>query len=160
MAFLDTTKDQQLPLFYNVTRGVGYWCPNEEQDVRLVQYLLQTVYAKVPWTSPKGKMKVDGKCGPITENWILKFQLDLRGQKQSVTADRRVDRVRDNKVAGSFSKTIYTLLWLNHMAQRVDPLAFAKVPDQVQLTPIGAVPPPKDDFIVPQSLPVPAVGGL
>lgn len=58
--------------FYNVDRAVGPGCPNQRDDVLLVQYLLKWLYAKSgdlhyrtlqPLSEP---MKVDGIAGPIT----------------------------------------------------------------------------------------------
>lgn len=124
MAFKDTLDFEELPIFYNVNMAVGENAPNMKEDVMLVQFFLQEVYKgqtsfDPPEVPPKGAMKVDGICGPITKNWLLKFQLDIRNRGRSVYADKRADKVKG--VVSSISNTIYTLIFLNAGVKKVRP---------------------------------------
>ena len=154
----------RLPIFYNVVHAVGENAPNKREDVMLVQYLLFWTYHPYPKSfHPKGEMKIDGACGGITKNWILKFQLDAMYSDQSIQADKRVDRIRNkNGLYGSQSNTTYTLAYLNWFVAHDEPEAFAKLPLFVPVQNIASVPPPSSDIIVvPEPPPlVPAVGGL
>ncbi|MGH3146614.1 MAG: hypothetical protein ACRDTR_12515, partial [Rubrobacter sp.] len=82
MPYIDSLSEHpDLPMFYNVTYAVGSAGYNVIEDVELVQFFLQQIYrnpakAGLP-PSPKGAMKVDGSCGPVTRNWIVKYQLDV-----------------------------------------------------------------------------------
>jgi hypothetical protein len=77
MRFIDTCDSQTTPEFYNVVHAVRKNCPNRHDDVKIVQLMLQMFYSGAGLTRPKGQMIPDGICGPITKNWILKFQLDI-----------------------------------------------------------------------------------
>jgi hypothetical protein len=171
MGFIDNTgtfgteSDDRdyFPVFYNVVQGVGENCPNVRDDVMMVQYLLFWTYNPLPqvyW--PKGEMKIDGMCGGITKNWILKFQLDVMGGGNSISTDKRVDRIRDkNGLKGSMSDTYYTLAYLNWYVADQSPEAYTKLPQVVPLQNILGVPPPSNDVVVPSPPQmVPAVGGL
>lgn len=148
MAFIESTTDQRIPVIYNVTHAVGADAPNKSDDVQLVQALLLMVYTNQSGVRmPQGNLTVDGFCGPITKNWILKFQLDLRGAGLSVVADRRVDRVRDKKLTGSLTNSVYTLIWLNYYARAFDPMGYADLPNQLSMTPTAMVPPPSTDYV-------------
>ena len=104
--------------FYNVTDAVGAGTPNRKLDVMLVQYFLKRIYEHPEYAPamPQGKMVVDGVCGPITKNWILKFQLDANEEFGGVALDRRVDRARGGAAGqkkGTISGTFYTVLFMN-----------------------------------------------
>ncbi len=169
MGFIDiagTMGDENaefFPTFYNVVHAVGENCPNNRDDVMLVQYLLFWTYKQFPPRfSPKGEMKIDGICGGITKNWILKFQLDVMLGGDSIQADRRVDRIRNKDgMFGSQSQELYTLGWLNWYVAHGAPEAYLKLPQFVPLQNLGSVPPPSNDVVVPEPPPlIPAVGGL
>jgi len=134
MGFIDTSNDQDLPVYYNLVHAVGKGCPNMRDDVKLVQYLLISFYDKAlsasnVYTKPKGDMKVDGVCGPVTLNWILKFQLDVNTRYPgTVYADNCVDRVKNKNLTGSISGTIYTLAVLNKFTLKVNPDAYYATP--------------------------------
>jgi len=157
MGFIDNSNDPTLPTFYNVVRAVGKQCPNVSDDVKLVQYLLVAFYdralASSPvYTRPKGQMTVDGICGPVTLNWILKFQLDVNTRYSgTLAADNRVDRVRNKNLTGSFTKTAYTLAVLNKFVKQVNPSAFMYTPSAVPMQPAATVPPPSSDVAARQS---------
>lgn len=124
MAFKDTLNFAELPIFYNLNMAVGDNAPNMKEDVMLVQFFLREVYKgrtafDPPETSPKGEMKVDGVCGPVTKNWLLKFQLDIRSRGSSIYADKRADKVTG--VVSSISKTIYTIIFLNAGVKKIRP---------------------------------------
>lgn len=159
MGFIDTTTDPKTPIFYNVIHAVGRDCPNQRDDVKLVQFLLREVYKNPNAKAPQGEMKVDGICGPTTLNWILKFQLNVLYEDKSIIVDGRVDRVRNNSAAGSISQKLYTLLWLNFTLSIQDPATFATLGTFIPLTPVGNVPPPSIDFS-PAPQVIPATGGI
>jgi len=153
MGFLDTSNDSSLPVFYNVVHAVGKQSPNVCDDVKLVQYLLIAFYDKALatssiYTKPKGDLKVDGVCGPVTNNWILKFQLDVNKRHPgTVAADNRVDRVRNKNLKGSITGTIYTLAVLNKFVRIINPTAFVMLPQVVPLENSANVPPPSRDVV-------------
>ncbi len=153
MGFLDNSNDPGLPVFYNVVHAVGKQCPNVRNDVKLVQYLLIAFYDKAlasssVYTRPNGTMSVDGVCGPVTNNWILKFQLDVNKRHPgTVAADNRADRVRDKNLQGSITGTVYTLAVLNKFVRAINPAAFVMLPQFVPLENSANVPPPSYDVV-------------
>lgn len=153
MGFIDNSTDPGLPVFYNVVHAVGVNCPNARDDVKLVQYLLIAFYDKAlpysgVYTKPKGDMKVDGVCGPVTNNWILKFQLDVNTRYPgTLAADNRVDRVRNKDLKGSFTGMAYTLALLNKFVSKINPEAFIMLPQVISLQNSADVPPPSWDTI-------------
>jgi hypothetical protein len=153
MGFIDNSNDPDLPVFYNVVHAVGRQCPNVRDDVKLVQYLLIAFYDKAlshssVYTRPKGEMKVDGVCGPVTLNWILKFQLDVNTRYPgTVAADGRTDRVRNKDLKGSISGTVYTLAVLNKFTQKVNAEAYVRLPQLVPLDNSAGIAPPSYDLV-------------
>ncbi|HLA94163.1 MAG TPA: hypothetical protein VK612_00475, partial [Pyrinomonadaceae bacterium] len=153
MGFIDTSNDPKVPVFYNVVHAVGLQCPNPRDDVKLVQYLLLAFYDKAlasssVYTRPNGNLTVDGSCGPITNNWILKFQLDVNKRyPNTVMEDSRMDRVRNKDLIGSISGTVYTLAILNRFVQAINPDAWALVPALIPLDNQESVPPPSNDVV-------------
>jgi hypothetical protein len=121
---LDGRLDNRLPVFYNLTMPVGVRAPNRRDDVLLVQYFLLEIYKNPaahtpPLIRPKGNLVVDGKFGPITRNWILKFQLDVRDRGKSVYPDSRVDRARGAE--SSITHTVYTIIHMNASFKKLRP---------------------------------------
>jgi hypothetical protein len=122
---------EQLPVFYNISCSVGRNAVNNRVDVMMVQYLLREIYSNSnafnpPVTPPKGEMKVDGICGPITLDWILETQKQLRARGSSVMVDGKVDRATHGFI-GSISHTIYTIIHLNASLQKARPDAFPRL---------------------------------
>lgn len=132
MPFVDRTEHPDLPVFMNITFAVGKNAANVRDDVAWVQFLLERIYSKKDviintrgetqsYTRPKGNITRDGICGPITNNWILKFQLDMNRDGPFLFADGRVDRalIKAGKgkqsVTGSISKLAYTIVMLNFL---------------------------------------------
>jgi hypothetical protein len=119
MAFID--RDIENPEdapFYNVNFAVGKNCPNYREDVLLVQFFLKRIYMIDGMTGlkPKGNMTVDGKCGPVTQNWIRKFQIDMMNRGLKCYPDGLVNKAGNttgNKV-GSLSHTFYTIRLMNN----------------------------------------------
>jgi hypothetical protein len=155
MGFIDTSP--VLPVLYNVINAVGQNCPNNQDDTKMVQYLLfyfyqnpQTIAAK-----PSGNMTVDGICGSITLNWIKKFQTDMMFTNHSINADGRIDRIRNtDDLTGDISKTIYTLAWLDWYVAHLSPKEYAALPLQIPMANPMSVPPPSNDNVKP-SVPPP-----
>lgn len=136
MAFVD--EDSEDPngnaRFYNVTKAVGYGCPNDKEDAMMVQFFLKRLYQtkEMKASAPKGEMKVDGKVGPITRNWILKFQLDMRNGGYDCYADGVMDKAgnennADNYVS-SLSRTKYTIRLLNNGLRKLDATLYKTLP--------------------------------
>lgn len=163
MGFIDTSTDKNLPVFYNVVHAVGKNCPNLRDDVKLVQYLLKSIYDKYPpQYRPNGTMTVDGVCGAITLNWILKFQLDANESKPGkVNMDGRVDRARSKTLYGSIGNTAYTIGLLNINSADLNSEAWLALPGLIPLENIANVPPPSPDIVGQMSKPtsVPTVAG-
>ena len=127
MAFID--RDLEDPVrgypFYNVNFAVGKNCPNYREDVLLVQFFLKRIYKSSMMQSqtPKGEMKVDGKCGPVTCNWILKFQIDMMNFGLKCYPDGVVNKAGNSKSnnVSSLSKTQYTIRMLNNGLRDLEP---------------------------------------
>ena len=154
MPFIDSTDvHPALTVFYNVVHAVGKDSPNQRDDVKLVQILLATVYAKTG-TPPKGTMTVDGICGPITRSWLLKFQQDVKSTGRPILVDGRADRVRNRDGRGSISNTFYTLNYLNQGAKSLNPVGWAAIPGVIPMVGVADVPPPGID-VVPERLVLP-----
>lgn len=143
MAFID--EDSEDPAgnarFYNVTKAVGYGCPNEKEDAMMVQFFLKRIYQtkEMKALTPKGAMTVDGKVGPITRNWILKFQLDMRNGGYACYADGVMDKAgnetnADNFVA-SLSRTKYTIRLLNNGLRKLDSEMYKTLPVNPEVPP-------------------------
>lgn len=167
MGFIDTSSDPKVPIFYNVVHAVGVYCPNHRDDVKLIQYLLIAFYDRALasssiYTRPKGDLTVDGSCGPITNNWILKFQLDVNKRyPNTVAVDNRVDRVRNKNLVGSISGTVYTDAVLNRFVSAINPEAFILLPSLVPLEDPNNVGPPTADMAGPPREIVPEeIGGF
>ncbi len=149
MGFIDSSPEAETSVFYNVVHAVGKNCPNLSDDVKLVQYLLKIFYDKYPAEyRPNGNMTVDGVCGAVTRNWILKFQLDCSADYPGrILVDGRVDRMRDQKMKGAISNTHYTLGFLNTNAAHYNPEGFAATPTLIPLQNPANVPPPSIDVV-------------
>lgn len=129
MAYIDTTNDPKLPTFYNVTQSVGQGCPNMNEDVMMVQFFLERIYAAGKMgTTPKGKMKIDGVFGPITRNWVLKFQLDCLNAGKNVYPDAIVDSAKTGTMDSSITQTRYTIIYLNGYLMVDDPILYSSLP--------------------------------
>src|SRR5579883_3181062 len=119
MPFLDISSDSRLPSFYNVISAVGTQCPNQPNEVKLVQMMLQIIY-----DAPAGELKPDGMCGPKTQKWIRQFQSDMRRSGTPTSTDGRIDRARNQQGFGSISQTRYCIISLNEVAQACNPAAW------------------------------------
>lgn len=159
MGFVDKSNAEWMPVFYNVVHAVGLDCPNFGDDVKLVQYLLKSVYEKQPNYKPKGTMAVDGFCGPVTRNWIQKFQLDCNENgNTAVIVDDRMDRVKSRSLINLYGNKFYSLAVLNYNAMCLNPAAWANTPNVVPMTNSQQVPLPGNDY-VPTFQTVPTTGG-
>jgi hypothetical protein len=143
MAFIELDNENPTgnPSFYNVTTAVGHGCKNMEEDVKVVQFFLTRVYQTEPFKDlkPKGAMTIDGKVGPITRNWILKFQLDMRNRGNAVLADGIIDKAGNennpDNFTSSISNTNYTIRYMNNVLRKKDTAVYKT------LTSNAAVPP-------------------
>lgn len=122
-AYVPIGPTSRLTHIWNVTEAVGKNSPNKREDVMLVQYLLKRLYEnpnEPERTKPKGDMTVDGICGPITKNWIVKFQVDLNDDYQGFcTMDGRVDRAHGTK--SSILNQYYTIVAMNRFFEEENP---------------------------------------
>lgn len=153
MPFDQALESTTLPHIWNVSRAVGKNSPNDRLDVLLVQYLLMKVYEDVQHDGrirPKGNLTLDGVCGPITKNWILKFQLDINQDVPGlVSTDGRIDRAHGLATSqpGPFSpdpehipgRMIYTIVALNRVMHddfpelHDDPMSATDMPMELKL---------------------------
>jgi len=127
MAFIDEDHDdpQKFSSFYNVNGGVGYGGVNMVEDVKVVQFFLKRIFSVgVAQDRPWGEMVVDGKVGPITRAWIVKFQSNLRKLGGNVLVDGVIDKAgAENNPSNwdtSVSKTNYTIRLLNTNLLKLD----------------------------------------
>ena len=119
--------DGGTPIFYNVNHSVGRACRNAVDDVLLVQYLLYRIYqhpGRLP--VPRGQMKLDGICGPITQDWILTFQKGARKLGYNIFPDGRVEPGED--VKGSHGHQ-YTIVWMNANLRKHEPVLYPNLAD-------------------------------
>lgn len=86
--------------FYDVDKSVGVASVNQTEDVKLVQYMLQKIYAKGFATPPLKPMDVDGWIGPITIEWIRRFQADVNSYGHQLCGQRKKPIPRHAKVRG------------------------------------------------------------
>jgi hypothetical protein len=116
MPFLDAYNDNGYgDGFYNVSAAVGNHCHNMVEDVMLVQFFLKKFYERFP--SPKGELKVDGVCDPVTSTWIKAFQTLM---KNTVHPDGIISRARTGTPRSSKTQTVYTIIWLNKFIRMKD----------------------------------------
>lgn len=83
--------------FYNVESSVGQGGANKTDDVLLVQFMLSEIGKRPdhPTPPPKSKLTLDGKSGPITLEWILWFQNNVKLKGGPITADGRIDSAQE-----------------------------------------------------------------
>lgn len=126
MAFIDDDHDDPVNFssFYNLTGPVGFGCINLIEDVKVVQFFLTRMYSLGLREKPQGNLVVDGKVGPVTRNWIVKFQVDLRKSNSNVLIDGIIDKAGNENNASnwdtSISKTNYTIRLLNSNLLKFD----------------------------------------
>ncbi|MBX7169376.1 MAG: hypothetical protein K1X72_00365 [Pyrinomonadaceae bacterium] len=127
MAFIDIDKNSDDPTsitFYNVNDSVGAGGKNNTEDVKVVQFFLQRAYLTSSFKNNKtwGDMIPDGKCGPITNSWIRKFQMDCHKLGANPLIDGLVDKANNpnNNRIGSLSHTDYTIRLLNNVLRHDD----------------------------------------
>lgn len=136
MAFVD--EDSEDPVvnarFYNVSGPVGFGCRNLREDALMVQFFLKRIYLTdvLKAKTPKGNMTVDGQVGPITRNWILKFQLDMREAGSDCFPDGIIDKAGNpdnpDNFTASISKTKYTIRLLNNGLRKFDSAMYKTLP--------------------------------
>lgn len=148
MGFIDTAPGQQLSTFYNLVHAVGDNCPNVPNDVKLVQYLLKSLFVKIPNHESSQDIQVDGVCNSVTRNWILKFQIEASySHPGKILIDNRIDRIREKNFVGSLSQTTYSLFVLNASVLKYNPEAFIALPNLISLENVANVPPPSWDIV-------------
>lgn len=137
MAYIEITKDPRLPYFYNLSRAVGGGCHNWEEDTMVVQFFLQRMYMTGKLgASPRGNMKVDGIFGPITRNWIQKFQLDVYNMPDAnIFPDGVVSSAEDGNLDSSITKTRYTIIYLNAGIKKNEPFLFNNLSSHPEVPP-------------------------
>lgn len=113
------SKNPTVTMAYTVDQAVGPGCPNQRNDVLLVQHLLRLAWADGGGSKgyrPPGEtqpLAVDGIYGPKTGKFIKFFQEEVGRRGTTLTKDGRVDPVRSGGSMGSLSATYYTILALN-----------------------------------------------
>ncbi|HRH41523.1 MAG TPA: hypothetical protein PKY82_07745 [Pyrinomonadaceae bacterium] len=127
MAFIDIDNDSDDPTtitFYNVNDSVGSGGKNNTEDVKVVQFFLKRAYLTDELKNGKtwGEMVPDGKCGPITNSWIRKFQIDCNRLGNNTLVDGLIDKANNpqNNRIGSISQTNYTIRLLNNLLRHLD----------------------------------------
>jgi hypothetical protein len=125
MAYIETTDDARLPYFYNLSKTVGRGGFNWEEDTMVVQFFLQRMYLTGKLgPAPKGNMTVDGICGNITKNWILKFQLDSQRAGANIFVDGTVSSAENRSLDASITRTRYTIIYLNAGVKKNEPFLY------------------------------------
>jgi len=109
----------QFKVAYTIDQAVGPGCPNQRDDVLLVQHLLRIAWNSAPaspgFRPPEHKQPLiaDGAFGPTTARFIKFFQEEAIRRGAPCAKDGRVDPVRGGSTFGSISGTFYTILALN-----------------------------------------------
>ena len=128
MAFIDLDSEDPVEnaSFYNVNDAVGAGCQNMQEDVKVVQFFLNRVYTTEEFKKlkPKGTLTIDGKVGPITRNWIVKFQMDMRNRGNPCMVDGIINKAGnennpDNFIS-SISHTKYSIRFMNNVCRKRD----------------------------------------
>lgn len=121
-------------LFYNVDAAVGRSCPNQRNDVLLVQYLLQENmrlknFSYIPSTVLDGKVQIpiNGLWDQSWDTFLFNYQNELKHRGRPVVHDGRVDPVTGGRVFGPIHHTMYTILWLNMGYLEMRPTDFPKI---------------------------------
>jgi hypothetical protein len=104
------------PLLLSVEEPVGKGGANRRLDVMLVQFFLnvtaQNNESSWGWSIDRKvtKPNIDGVCGPITQDWINRFQ-DREMKQGKGVADGRVDPIGLDGIRATRSRplTIYML---------------------------------------------------
>jgi hypothetical protein len=105
------------PLILSVDDSVGRGGANRRLDVMLVQFFLnvtaQADEKSWAWLVDRKitKPNIDGICGPITQDWIDRFQAFIR-KRARLVVDGRVDPIL-NGLAETSQHTIFTIYALN-----------------------------------------------
>jgi hypothetical protein len=101
-----------------------------------VQFFLQRMYmtGKIG-VAPKGKMTVDGICGNITKNWILKFQLDCQKLGANILPDGTVSSAENRSLDASISRTRYTIIYLNAGVKKNEPFLYNNLDTHQEVPP-------------------------
>jgi hypothetical protein len=130
MAFIDIDGSDPVnhASFYNVGEAIGYGCKNLAEDVKVVQFFLKRIYLikDLRNLKPWGEMAVDGKVGPITRAWIMKYQIDCRNNGANTMVDGIVNTAGNSagNYTASISNTIYTIRMLNIMLRKLDTIVY------------------------------------
>jgi hypothetical protein len=143
MAFVDEDSEDSTgnARFYNVNSAVGYGCPNEKEDAMMVQFFLKRLYMTelMKPDTPKGNMTVDGKVGPVTRNWILKFQLDMKNRGNDCFPDGIMDKAGNpnnaNNQTAAIARTRYTIRLLNNGLRKLDSAVYKSLPTHPEVPP-------------------------
>jgi hypothetical protein len=104
---------------YCVDSPVGFGCPNNRDDVLLVQHLLRIAWNDAPTSKgfrPPGEtqpLSVDGLWGTQSSRFLKFFQEEAKRRGANVLLDQRVDPCSSGSTAGTISHTFYTGLALN-----------------------------------------------
>ncbi len=125
--------------FINVEQAVGRGCPNQPDDVKMVQLLLKKDFASPMWSHRLDKWPLTGVCDERTIAGIHFFQTAVRalGGSGAGVVDQRVDRARDT--FGPVHHSIYTIIQLNTIFEHAYPIEFANMIDGTGAVPTGKV---------------------
>ncbi len=109
-------------LFYTVERAVGRGCPNQSDDVALVQFLVRRVLEGWNDALPGPPLVIDGIFGERTQRNIEHFQKGTnRVQEGNMHEDGIVSPMRGRE-AFTRAGNVYTIVRLNtHYADRWGP---------------------------------------
>jgi hypothetical protein len=106
------------PLILSTEQAVGRGCANNTLDVKLIQFFIHaTVQANDKswgWFIDRKftKPNIDGKCGPITQDWIERFQKAMKERGKHVIANGRIDPILGG-VSETSSGGVYLIYMLN-----------------------------------------------
>lgn len=116
---LKNASSSDVTVAYSIDNAVGRGCPNQREDVLLVQHLLRIAWEDAPTSKgfrPPAEtrpLNVDGFFGQTTARFIEFFQQEAQRRGVQISQDGRVDPVLSGGTRGALSNTFYTILALN-----------------------------------------------
>lgn len=111
--------DNKIRVLYTVTNAVGQGCPNNRDDVLLVQFFLKAISEapdRVGYAPPGyGPMRCDGWWGGQSQAYLDNYirKTNEIPEAENLNEDGRVDPVVGGKMRASYTGTFYTILSMN-----------------------------------------------
>jgi hypothetical protein len=103
--------------FWGIDKTVGWGCPNNWEDVMLIQYMLSAAW----WLD---NLKCDGIFGPKTASTIVRWQ---QTASLGLRADGRISPVDGTRLRSTTTNKIYTMLAINAEMAKHMPILYKNI---------------------------------